>query len=123
MRSRRHRWTSGARSSERFRWDVIVINKHEVPPSLPLHPHIFHITPTMPHFPEAPPEATTLGSRSLPATNEQETAERQPPSPRPRPPPNDPQRTLRLRTQTRRRRYLALNPSYFDGANLEPKGY
>jgi hypothetical protein len=71
----------------------------------------------MPHFPEVSqevPENMDLPTRE----REQEHSDQ-----RPHPPStNDTQRASRLRVQTRRRRYLDLNPSYFDGSNLEQAG-
>jgi len=72
----------------------------------------------MPHFPEAPQETSDM--LELP-TREREHEE--PNDQRPHPPAaNNVERASRLRIQTRRRRYLALNPSYFDGSNLEYAG-
>jgi hypothetical protein len=72
----------------------------------------------MPHFPEAPQEAPR--SMALP-TREREQEEQNDQRPHP-PSTNTAERASRLRIQTRRRRYLALNPAYFDGSNLEHAG-
>lgn len=72
----------------------------------------------MPHFPEV--------SHRTSSTVELPTRERQQEQSidhRPHPPTtNNAERASRLRIQTRRRRYLTLNPSYFDGSNLESAG-
>jgi len=68
----------------------------------------------MPHFPE------TTHQVELP-TRGREQEEQNDQRPRPTTINND-ERASRLRVQTRRRRYLALNPSYFDGSNLEHTG-
>jgi len=74
----------------------------------------------MPHFPEATRQAS--GTMELP-THECEQEQEDHIDQRPHPPTtNNDERTSRLRVQTRRRRYLALNPSYFDGSNLEHTG-
>jgi hypothetical protein len=79
-------------------------------------PHCLYTT-RMPHFPEASQEAS--GVTNI-ATREREQEHN---DQRPHPPTtNDTQRASRLRIQTRRRRYLDLNPSYFDGSNLEQAG-
>lgn len=72
----------------------------------------------MPHFPEASHQ--TSGAMELP-TREREHEEHSDQRPH-LPTRNNPERTSRLRIQTRRRRYLVLNPSYFDGSNLEHTG-
>ena len=78
--------------------------------------HFAHTT-SMPHFPEA--SGQTSGTMELPTRErEQEQSNDQ----RPHPPSNNTERASRLRIQTRRRRYLTLNPSYFDGSNLEQAG-
>jgi hypothetical protein len=72
----------------------------------------------MPYFPEATHQ--TSGMMELP-TRYREQEERN--DQRPHPPTTDnAERASRLRIQTRRRRYLTLNPSYFDGSNLEHTG-
>ena len=82
------------------------------------HPTPGSYTTKMPHFPEAPAETSDM--MELP-TREREHDE--PNDQRPHPPAtNNVERASRLRIQTRRRRYLALNPSYFDGSNLEHAG-
>lgn len=72
----------------------------------------------MPHFPEV--------SRQTPSMMELPTREREQGElvDRPLHPPttDNAERASRLRVQTRRRQYLALNPSYFDGSNLESAG-
>lgn len=72
----------------------------------------------MPHFPEVSPQ--TPSTMELP-TREREQEELVDRRPHPLTT-NNAERASRLRIQTRRRRYLALNPSYFDGSNLEHAG-
>lgn len=79
--------------------------------------HFTHTT-NMPHFPEASHQSS--GTMELP-TREREREEHSDHRPHP-PSTNSAERASRLRIQTRRRRYLALNPSYFDGSNLEHAG-
>lgn len=72
----------------------------------------------MPHFPEISPQ--TPSTMELPTRErEQEVLVDRRPHPLTT---NSAERASRLRIQTRRRRYLALNPSYFDGSNLEHAG-
>lgn len=70
----------------------------------------------MPHFPAASQDMSS--TLDLPTRQREEHNEE-----RPHPPATDDvERASRLRVQTRRRRYLTLNPSYFDGSNLEQAG-
>ena len=70
----------------------------------------------MPHFPQASQDAAN--TLNLPTRQREEHTEE-----RPHPSTTDnAERASRLRVQTRRRRYLALNPSYFNGSNLEQAG-
>jgi hypothetical protein len=72
----------------------------------------------MPHFPEASSQAASTMELPTREREQEELVDR-----RPYPPTtNNAERASRLRIQTRRRRYLALNPSYFDGSNLEHAG-
>jgi hypothetical protein len=85
--------------------------------------HLLHShAKSMPHFPEVSNAASEI--MSLP-TRERDQEHQEPNNQHQRPHPptqNDTERASRLRTQTRRRRYLVLNPSYFDGSNLEQAG-
>lgn len=75
-------------------------------------------TEAMPHFPQISQDAhNTL---DLP-TRQREEHNEECPHPHPSTVDNA-ERASRLRVQTRRRRYLTLNPSYFDGSNLEQAG-
>lgn len=70
----------------------------------------------MPHFPPISQDAS--GTLDLPTRQRDEHNEERPQFSTT----DSTERASRLRIQTRRRRYLALNPSYFDGSNLEQAG-
>ena len=72
----------------------------------------------MPHFPEASHQSSS-STMELPTREREEDHTDQRPQPATT---NNAERASRLRVQTRRRRYLDLNPSYFDGSNLEHAG-